>query len=376
MKSSHLIMALGLGAFAAGPALADAPIQVVPTQTARVAQPVYKSIWRQDDKGDIVHLQSGLACDAGIGTFRRTEVHAYSPTGLDVSCNYLDAQHSGITLYLTRRAAQSLDDDFKEAEREMIGMYPDASPIAAPVAAAAADFTRIAFYSRQGGQIREGIWIGDVQGWTLEYRGTWQPGDEAATLAEIAALTARASASAGTELGLCAKLPSPVRDGVAVTDKSEISSALVSATLLAAAVDLPDAVPDKSAAITWCAESPVGDGDDAVLLWHGVHADGSDALIDRVTPYTLEEPQPVTSSVDSSLNDILSEMSKAPKAKPRWTIAFANDEGNWTMAFYDGRPPASALAKVVLDLRDHKAHPLGGYNAKGKNITISLPEGK
>src|SRR6202008_2360741 len=163
----------------------------------------------------------------------------------------------------------------------------------------------------------EGIWIGDLDGWTLECRGPWAPADEASTFAEISALTERALASAGARLGLCAKLAVPARDGVLVTDKDDIQTTLMSQTIIAAAAE--GAVQDGHGPATepaWCAESVIGDADDALLLWRGVNADGSDALVDRVTPFTVDEPGAVVSSVNSTLDQILS---GAPKARQRWT---------------------------------------------------------
>jgi hypothetical protein len=377
MRRSRLVLSLSFFALTAAPVLGDTPPQPANDQKAKAEQPVYKSIWREDALHNLVHLQSGLACDAQIGGFRLNQVYAYKPSGLDVSCNYLNAGHSDVTLYLTRRGTQSLDDDLAEAKREFLLNHPDASDLVEQAPATAGMVFKTAFYARQGVQLREGIWIGDIDGWTLEYRGTWAPTDEASTFAAISALTAKAAASAGAQLGLCAKLAAPMRDGALVTDKDDIQSTLMSQTILAAAAE--GAVQDGHGTSTqpvWCAESVIGDADDALLLWHGVNADGSDAQVDRVTPFTVGEPGAVVSSVNSSLDQILSEASNAPKAKQRWTISFTNDQGTWTMAFYDGRPAADALARIALDLRDNKAHALGGYSAKDKKITITMPDQK
>jgi hypothetical protein len=373
MKTGLLTICICMGALSSA-AHADAPpANTTDGQQARTPQPIYKSIWREDGQGNIVHLQSGLACDARIGDLRLTEVHAYKPSGLDVSCNYLDPGHSDITMYLTRRGTKPLDDDFVEAEREFQTSHPDASPIAAPAGAPAT--AKSSFYLRQAAAYREGIWIQDIDGWTLEFRGTWHFDQESATFAGISALIAKATGSAGPRLGLCARLPTPVRDGVLVTGKEDIQNTLVSDTIVGAAAEagLNDA-NIKTAEPVFCAEDVVGDGDDAMLLWHGVGADGSDALVDQVTPFTLEVPGAVTSSASPALNMILSEEAKTSKTRQRWAITFANDQGLWTFAYYDGRPPAEALAKLAAEIRDHKAKALGGYSAKGKSITIIMPE--
>jgi hypothetical protein len=380
MKRSSLVLPLGLLALTAGAALGDTPPQAVQTNDPQAAarQPLYKSIWRQDAQNNIVHLQSGLVCDAQIGDYRRNLVYAFKPSGFDVSCNYLDPGHGDVTIYLTRRFAQSLDDDFAEAKHELMADHPDATEtaVATPPAAAGTTF-KTEFYARQAAGLREGVWIGDLDGWTLEYRGTWIPADEASIFTMVSTLTAKALASAGAQLGLCAKLPAPVRDGVLVTGKDDIQNSLVSQTIIAAAAE--GAVQDAHGTATepaWCAETVIGDGNDALLLWHGVNADGGDAQVDKVTPFTTGEPGAVVSSVNSSLDQILSEAANAPKTKQRWTISFTDDRGTWTMAFYDGRPTAEALARIAHDLRDNKARPLGGYSTKDKKITITMPEQK
>ena len=344
-----------------------------PEPSTHKAQPLYKSIWHADEKGMIVHLQSGLACGASMGEFWRQNVTAYKPSGLDVSCNYIDRQKSLITIYMTRRENDSLADDFAEAEHEMLQAYPDASPLPAQVQTGG---MQRALYAREGGQTREGIWIGDLTGWTLEYRATWVPGDESSTLAEIEKLTAAAQASAGTQLGVCAKLPAPVRDGALVTDKKDIETTLMSQTIVDAAAE--SAVADKNATPEvqpiWCAEAVLGEGDDAMLLWRAVNADGTDAEIDRIAPFTLDEPDIVTSSVGSTLDKILGELNKGKNGKQRWTVTFANDSGNWTLAFYDGRPDGAALLKLGNDIRYHRAKALGGYSVKDKKITITVPD--
>lgn len=373
MKNSHIVLSLGLGisaatqVFAATPPSSPVPAGAAPN--APEAQPVYKSIWREDDQGNIVHLQSGLACDARVGALGRMNVHVYKPSGLDVSCNYIDAARNFITIYLTRREGQSLKDDLAEAQRELVGMHPDVTERAPAAASAGGLAFETAFYSRDGGQTMEGIWVGDVAGWTLEYRATWLPAQENAMLDGIAALTKRAQESAGAQLGVCAKLPMPARQGTLVTSKDEIDSALMMQTLMGAVAVTTDKPAAVERPLTWCAENPVGPKDAYLLLWHGVFADGTDALADRVTPATLEVPMALTSQPDSLANLV-----EGGNSKPeRWSVSVQDGTQVWIYALYDGRPGAEALAELAAGIGDNKVQPIGGYKVDGKNITITMP---
>lgn len=356
-------------AFPALSAAAPAPASTTgDTQSQQAPQPLYKSIWREDKRGNVAHLQSGLVCDAQSAGFQRTHVTAFKADGLDVSCNYMDAAHSDVTLYMTRRTGETLDADMAEAERQMLSVYPDASNLPAP-AADPAGIAKSAFYARDGGQIREGIWIADLSGWTLEYRGTWKAASEAATLSEIATLTDMAVRTAGAQLGLCTKSAPPTRDGTALTDKDEIQQTLIMASIMMGGAAMS---PKKEEEVprTWCAESVVGQGEDSYLLWHAVYADGRDAEADKLTGFTVEEPSPLMSEADALTNAVLAETGKGQSAKPRWTVTHAGDKGTWIYGFYDGRPAASDLAKTASDLDHGRARALGGFDPKTKQITI------
>lgn len=376
MKRMGAALSLGFCALTAAQAFAATPPSSDTTTAeqpkAPEPQPLYKSIWRQDEQGNIVHLQSGLACDMRAGALARLSVNVYRASGLDVSCNYIDAARNFVTLYLTRREGQSLADDMSEAQRELVAMHPDVTghaPVGAiPLATTPAFQT--AFYSRDGGQTMEGIWIGDLNGWTLEYRVTWLPANETMMLAGLAALTARAQASAGAQLGLCAKQAAPKRDGTPVTSKDEIEAALMMQTILsagaAAATDSPSAIEKP---MTWCAENPVGPKEAGFLLWHAVFADGSDAKADRVTPASVEEPMQLMSDTNA-----LAAIVDGENGKPeRWTLSVQDGKQVWIYALYDGRPSADALAQWAADIASDKVKPVGGYKVDGKNITINMP---
>jgi hypothetical protein len=342
---------------------------------ARTQQPVYKSIWRQDAEDNIVHLQSGLACDSALGEWHRTSVYAYKPSGLDVSCNYLDPQERFITMYLTRRENRTLSDDFAEARREFLETHPDAA-LHAPSSGVPDGFLA-EFYLRDAGRTREGIWVRDLDGWTLEYRATWKDND-AAMFDGISLLTRRAEETAGGQLSLCAKTPEPVRDGTAVMDKQEISNTLMMQSLLGGGAALAGEKPAADEKpLLWCAVGMVGPSDANLMLWRAILSDGTDAGSDKITPATVDEP-PALMSETNPLADFVqasNDTSNQPRKK-RWAVTLTDGNQVWIFALYDGRPPADALGTLAFQVASDKLKPLGGYQIDGKNITINLPDTK
>lgn len=331
------------------------------------------SIWQAIPGGDSVHLQSGLRCPLQVGDYQRTRITVYNPSGLDVSCNYVNPKQSVVTMYLTRRSTNSIADDFKEAQRELLAVTPSAVP------APAEDQKGIAsklpwqqlIYSEKNGYVRSGIWVADIAGWTLEFRATYMASDEQSALAEMAMLADGAQASVGPELANCAKSSVPPRDGVLVTDKDEIQGAVMMATLLGAtaqgAKNGAGGAPVRT--IHWCAEGLVSGVPKPILLWHGTYDDGSDAAADRVTPITNGAP-PILSSTPDALMDLTSDDKNKGGT---WTVRLQNEKKTWIFAIYHGRPDGLALASLMNDILDRKAVSIGGYSTDGKTINIDLP---
>ena len=339
--------------------------------------PPYKSIWHIADNGDAVHWQSGLRCDSTVEGFRRTNVYAYKPNGLDVSCNYLDSKRSLITIYLTRRENDTLSDDFEEAKRELTQAMPDASTLQSqPNQLIASDLSWVQIlYSRQDGKIREGIWIADMDGWTLEYRATYATENEQSVFGEISALTKLARQSAGARLTLCAKAPVPIRNGTIVTDQNQIMQVLIliGGTAIAAA----KAGHDQHLSVrtrTWCVEGPVGSSNPTLLLWHAVYDDGTEASADKITPVSADEASPLMSELDPTLNLVLALGNDGkPNAASQWVVSLEDKDHTWILAIYNDRPSEVDLSQLANDAINNKAKPLGGYGSDGKNFTISVP---
>ncbi len=336
-----------------------------------------KSIWQTIPDGTTVHRQSGMRCPLQVGDYQRTRTTVFNPSGLDVSCNYVNPKQSVVTMYLTRRSTTTLADDFKEAQRELLSAAPSASVLAdsdQKDIASKFQWQRL-IYSEKNGYVHSGIWIADLAGWTLEFRATYAAGDEPGVLAEMALLADGAQASAGPGLAICAKSSVPAREGVLVTDKDEIQSVVMMATMFGAVAqgvkDEPDAHQEPTRTLHWCAEGLVPGIDKPILMWHGVFDDGSDGSADRVTPISIGDP-PILSSEPDAMAALLSD--EKDKGKPaRWIVSLQEEKKTWIFAVYGGRPSATVLAALMNDILDHKAKSIGGYSTDGKNITIDMP---
>jgi hypothetical protein len=87
--------------------------------------PTSKSIWRIGADGAATHAQSTLHCPAQIGAFKGGKATVHDGFGLDVSCSFDLPNTARITLFLTKRSGQSLQDDFNAARAAISGHQPD-----------------------------------------------------------------------------------------------------------------------------------------------------------------------------------------------------------------------------------------------------------
>ena len=219
---------------------------------------------------------------------------------------------------------------------------------------------------------RDGIWIADLSGWTLEFRSTYRASSEADTLADIAAMTQVVLRSAGAHLDLCAKTPPPLRNGEPIRDaKADKDSAMMGAILggaiLAAGTNGGEALP--AAPVTWCAEQPLRLGNTDALFWRGVHDDGSDAETDRVTGMTFGNPPTLAVGTDAMTNLVEGQSGGSPK----WSATMADAEHTRIYGYFTGRPPPEALSALFADIASGKANPHIGFGVKGTSISIELP---
>ena len=289
---------------AAGAALADTPpnASAASAQTTAAQTPPL-SIWVPEKDG-YRHLQSGLVCPASLLGYRRTETSFFDDYGLDVGCNY--AGHGrGVTLYLTRRAGSGIDAAMAEAKRELLQFGADKHPQTLGNKTSTANGLNwmVALYGEDGGA-HSGIWIADLDGWTLEFRATYPAADEEATIADLAAFADAAKASAGPTLDACSKSQTPQRRGTLITDqKANEGAAMMTSILggaaLAAAADPKNKDDVKEEPLFWCPEAPLQSGAHGMLFWRAVKADGSDGRSDKISLMTRDEPPVLMLSGDS-----------------------------------------------------------------------------
>jgi len=159
-------------------------------------------IWRVAESGDARHVQSGLACPLQFLGYTRHDLHVYDHGGFDVSCDYA-RPGADATVYLTRFTPRvPLDKLYEDAERSFLQVraslhpslrrefHPDDGGLA----------WNAAIYDDDRG-MSDMIWIGDLDGWMLEYRLTYPTDDEDRAFADLAAFTDAVKASAGAQLG-------------------------------------------------------------------------------------------------------------------------------------------------------------------------------
>jgi hypothetical protein len=344
-------------------AFADSLTALPPPETQ--APPL--SVWRLGADGDAEHLQSGLACPALFHGYKRVDLHVYDGFGLDVSCNYT-APDVILTLYMTRRTgAADVDAAMEEARREFLGgradWHPQLSSDTRPTIGAIA--WHVLVYGDDQG--RDGIWIADLDGWTLEFRITDTIAADGHARSDIAAMTQMVVRSAGARLDLCAKSSPPDRHGVPVKDgKDRTATALMSAATAAAGYGLAAPAPTP---VTWCVEQPIHGAPADLLFWRGVRDDGTDAGTDELTAMT-KGPPPALMVANDPTTALIEKQLGRPSV---WTASMGDGDQTSFYGYFTGRPAPETLAALFQTILAGKAHPISGYNAKGRSITIDLP---
>jgi hypothetical protein len=228
-------------------------------------------------------------------------------------------------------------------------------------------------YGEANSLTHSGVWVTDLDGWTLQVRATYAASDEAAVLQEMSALTALAEKSAGTQLAVCAKSSIPVRDGKPITDKNKIQSILIMRSLIGGAA-LAAKINTRKRPVMWCDEGLRGTKETPVFLWHAVFDDGSDGQMDKATPVSIEDPPELVSTSDALTTIVLASEKKDPIGGQQWYLQLENGDHTRIFALYDGRVPADILVDTMAGIVNHTATAIGGYGAKGKTLTIDMPE--
>lgn len=337
-------------------------------ENPKPAEQIPQSIWKVEADGALTHRHSQLACPVLSAAFRRGKAVVYDRAGFDVSCGY-NRQGGAITMYLTRHGQDTLQDDYADAKRQLVEHEASASLVSeTPVPLTTAVPWLTAIYTEKDGLLETGIWMAEYSGWMFEFRATYAPAARADFLAQMEKLAAAAE-PARRHLARCAKSGPIVRGGTPVTDKAVIASSMMMLSLMGGAGEAAAEDASKASPLYWCAEGPLGGV--PAILWHAVNEDGSDALADRVTPITLDEPIALQAA-PNPLAALFSD-DKAGDNPAKWYASIRTGKQTWFFAITSGRPSAESLTALLRDIIGKKARPVGGYSVDGKSITITTP---
>jgi hypothetical protein len=290
-----------------------------------------------------------------------------------VSCNYLKAP-TDVTVYLTKGHGDRVEAAMAEAKRELLQFRATRHPTF--VSDARSNESGLAwmtaFYALDGG-FRTGIWMTDLDGWTLEYRATYATADEATVISDLKAFTAIVQQTAGAQFDVCSKSVPPARRASAISDKKDLEqSAIMTSVIDGALLSLAQQGKETPAPPTiWCVEQSLGKPDHAMLFWRGVGQDGADLQTDRITLATMGPPPTLVIAPDS-LAGFVESQAKGNHKAPRWAASMENAGGVLIYGYFDGRPSKETVANLFESILSGQARSIGGYGANGKTITIQM----
>lgn len=368
MRALALMILLLAGSAKAAPA--------PPTQTATASadRAVPQSVWRLDGV-EAEHLQSGLRCPGMVEGWPRAGLTVYDGYGFDVSCGYNSPPNGAVvTLYLFKRVGLDAAAAYEEAKAQFMehGVLPNRRLLSeSPVPLGGVAWRKAAYAG--DGDMRSDIWMANLSDWLVEYRATYPAASETKVNVELEHLTRMTLESAGPRLALCARSGEPVRRGKPATrSRTGPDMALVGALIGAGAASGANGKADPVAPVVHCVEGPVAGAAHPVLAWRGVNPDGSDAKTDRATLMTMGPPPKLDIALDETAGLIAAEISKAARSPELWKASIETAAGASIYGYFDGRPPTSVTAKLLLDILDNKAKPVSGYARDGENINITI----
>ncbi len=358
--------------FTASAAFADGAVRRETTLSPNLEQ-AEGGAWRTVGGDGRSHAWSGLLCPMRLRQFVRTTIKTFDRFGLDVGCDY-NAPTSDITLYLTRRGAAPLSAAMVEAKRELETARPaEHAQLNSGNPSAGGNLSwQVALYDSDPG-VRDGIWIADLHGWTLELRATYHKEDERTALADLAAFTDLAETSAGARLSLCARALPPRRAGAPITNAHEVSEAAMMTSILegAAQATLKQGRNSLPHPLIWCAEKPVDQNGLQMLFSRAIEPDGADANSDQVSLMTGDSTETLVVAPDGGGIGAL--LSSANGKAEKWSATIESKEQTLIFAYFDGRPSSDAVTDLFARILKGEAKPIGGFSAKGKDITVILP---
>jgi hypothetical protein len=325
-----------------------------------------KSVWRVDASGMATHWQSAMICPTAVRSFQRKDLVPFDGFGLDVGCNFIAADGNAvISLYMTRRKGQSLNDNFVSAQDALKQRLPEAKSMSGDVPAPKGLTFTGALYELGDGT-RTGVWVTDVSGWTFKFRATYVAGSQTEVLDTMSELTDRTRSTAGTHLAACAAAPAAERPGTQITDQDRLGAL----SLIGALGAVGDDKPKTKITEQWCVEEPAGDREVPMLFWRNIANTGNIGAVDRMSLMTVGEP-PILLSEGNPAASLLDEKAKGGPVIHQLTTKKADT--TFIFAFYSGRPSATTLAPLVKDLALGKKGAIVSFT-EGTN-TITLPMG-
>jgi hypothetical protein len=329
--------------------------------------PVSKSIWRVGADGAAAHVQSTLNCPAQIGEFRGGKATVHDAFGLDVSCTFDLPNAARITISLTKRNGQSLQDDFNAARAAIAAHQPDRDMIEGPAELIAGSRPALSTaYAIDENDATTALWLTNLSGWTLKFRAFYLDHARTETMEALAGLSRQVQSTAGVHLAGCAAAPPVVRRGVQITDQEFARHlSLIAGMSEQAGTESVAPLPRNE---RWCVEDKIDAREAPMLYWRNVATGGSDGPVDRLTLMTEEEPPTWLLSANAAAN-LLVDAKDAPGAlihqltEPRGGKIFM-------FAHYRGRPPLAQLAPLVRRIIAGQAKPIARYDPKTNTVTL------
>jgi len=334
------------------------------TQVERA--PLSKSIWRIGTDGAAIHAQSTLNCPAQIGEFTGGQATVHDSFGLDVSCSFDLPGAARITIFLTRRAGQSLQDDFDAARAAIAAHRPGgelterpADPIAGPRPALSASYAL-------DDDATTVLWLSNLPGWTLKFRAFYTDRARSETMEVLAKLNRRVQSTAEVHLSACAAALPRLRNGVRITDQ-ELTRRL---SLIAGMSEQPgtENITPLPKNERWCVEDKIDAREAPMLYWRNVANDGADGPVDRLTLMTKEEPPTWLLSANAAAS-MLVDARDGPGALIH-QLTEPRDGKVFMFAYYRGRPSLATLAPLVRSIIAGQTRPVAKYDPATNTVTL------
>lgn len=359
---------LATAIFLIAPVNPNVPARHEAVQQAQAVRPladdkVPLSIW-SSATGNGVHLQSSLECGERAGALGRSDLKTFDNYGLDVGCGY-SSDAAVVSLFFTRRATSSVNDDFEGAKNAILMRFAGARPVAPDAnQPSGMSFTSASYESAPG--IREGLWVADVSGWTLTFRATYKQAHDKEVADAITSLATRAASTAGSHLSACASAPTVERKGIEIKDKDRVMTLSLIASASEAVENDKDHVPAPE---TWCAERPAGDEQIPMLYWRNIALQGKAGRADRLSLMTMDAPPYLLISGNPTASLIDDESSKSGSTVFQLTAK----EGKVVSvySFFSERPDLPVVNPIGKDIFTGRRAPVTSFDPGSNTVTIT-----